>query len=287
VKSWVQEIKESTLLRWNGINKFLPKISFSISVGPYLLKTAESPEELVESCRLRYDIFYKEYLAKENSGIDVDRFDSHFDHLIIIHKETNKVIGTYRVNCSTFSSLYYSEQEFDLTEVLKLNGSLLELGRACIHKDYRKSASVISLLWRGITEYMNISEASILFGCSSIKINNPRDAALIYKYLIDNNAVSSEPLAWPTKKFQIPDFDLWSAQFQNGLTDSEVDEAEKLVPALLKSYLKFGAKVVSIPAFDKDLNCVDLLTVLKKIEMNNTMAKRFSTPARSKIKTLQ
>jgi putative hemolysin len=44
---------------------------------------------------------------------------------------------------------------------------------------------------------------------------------------------------------------------------------------LLKSYLKFGAKIASVPAFDKDFDCVDVLTVLKKDEMTNSLARRF------------
>ena len=273
--SWAKEFKENTLLRWNGVYKFQPKVSLYISIGSYILKTADTYEELIESCRLRYEVFYKEFQGLENSGIDVDRYDSHFDHLIIIHKETSNIIGTYRLNCSKYSSLSYTEQEFDLKEVFNLDGSLLELGRACIHKDHRKSSSVISLLWRGITEYMNISGANILFGCSSIKIKTSREAALAYKFLLDNGYVVSEHYAWPTKKFQIPDFDLWVSYFQDGLTDIQNEEAEKLIPSLLKSYLKFGAKIVSEPAFDKELGCVDLLTVLKKEEMSNSLARRF------------
>ena len=273
--SWAKEMKENTLLRWNGIYKFLPKIGLSINAGSYILKTAESHEELIQSCRLRHEIFYQEFQGLEDSGIDVDRYDSHFDHLIIIHKETNKIIGTYRLSCSKFSNLSYTEQEFDLSEVFKLEGALLELGRACIHKDHRKSATVISLLWRGITEYMNISGASILFGCSSIKISNSRDAALVYKFLLDKGSVVSEHFAWPKAKFQIQDFELWFSYFQNGLTDAQVEEAEKLIPSLLKAYLKFGAKIISKPAFDKELGCVDLLTVLKKEDMSDSLARRF------------
>ncbi|MDD4975117.1 MAG: GNAT family N-acetyltransferase [Bacteriovorax sp.] len=273
--AWAKEIKENTLLRWNGVYKFQSKINLYIKAGSYILKTADTHEELIESCRLRHEVFYQEFQDIETTGIDIDKYDSHFDHLVIIHKETNKIIGTYRLSCTTFSNLSYTEQEFNLSEIYKLKGPHIELGRACIQKDHRKGSAVISLLWRGITEYMNLSGANILFGCSSIKINSPKDAALVYKYLIDQGSVVTSNFASPTKNFQIPDFDLWFSYFQNGLSETQIEEAEKLIPALLKSYLKFGAKIASEPAFDKAFDCVDVLTVLKKEEMTNSLARRF------------
>lgn len=273
--SWAKDLKENTLLRWNGVYNFQPKISLYLSIGSYILKTADSYEELIESCRLRHEVFFQEFQDIEISGIDIDRFDTHFDHLIIIHKETNKIIGTYRLNCNEFSTLSYTEQEFNLSEIYKLNGPHLELGRACIQKEHRKGAAVISLLWRGITEYMNISGSKILFGCTSIKINTSRDAALIYKYLVDQGSVVTSHFASPTKKYQMSDFDIWFSYFQNGLTEDQCEEASNLIPSLMKAYLKFGAKIASEPAFDRDFDCVDMLTVLRKEDMTNSLARRF------------
>ncbi len=273
--AWAKEIKENTLLRWNGVYKFQPKISLTINSGSYLLKTAETHEELIESCRLRHEVFFQEFQNLDESGVDVDKFDSHFDHLIIIHKETNKIIGTYRLNCSSYSNMSYTGLEFHLDEIFKIEGPHLELGRACIQKEHRKGAAVISLLWRGITEYMNISGANVLFGCSSVKIYSTKDATLLYKYLTLKGFVSTENIASPTKNFQMPDFDLWYSSLGDQLTEKQSKEAENLIPSLLKSYLKFGAKISSVPAFDKDFNCIDVLTVLKKEDMTNSLARRF------------
>ncbi len=272
--AWAREIKESTRLRWNRVYKFRPKISLSLEFGPYLLKTANSSEELIESFRLRHEVFYQEFQELDGEGLDLDRFDSHFDHLIIVHKETNKIIGTYRLSCSEFSKHSYTELEFDLTEIYKMKGPHIELGRACIHKDHRRGA-VISLLWRGIAEYMNVSGANVLFGCSSLKINSPREAALVYKHLLDQGSVTKSHFSSPTKNFQMPDFDAWFSYFQSGLTDIQREEAAQLVPSLLSSYLKLGAKVAAEPAFDRDFDCIDMLTVLKKEELANSLARRF------------
>ncbi len=269
-----RNFKQQTLMRWNGVYKFQSKLNISINSGTYVLKTAGSHQELIDSLKLRHEVFYKEFQGLEHDGIDVDKFDSLFDHLIIVHKESNKVIGTYRLNCSTFSSMSYTQTEFNLVNVFKLKGPHLELGRACIHKDHRRG-TVLSLLWRGITEYMNLSGANILFGCSSVKINSVAQSALIYQYLAAQGAISENLYSSPTKEFLMNDFDIWQAYFKKGLTAEQVKEAEEIIPPLLKSYIKFGAKIASEPAFDRDFDCIDLLTVLKKEDMTNSLAKRF------------
>lgn len=274
MKAWAKEIKQNTLLKWNGLFNFKQKIHLSIESGSYILKTAETFDELINSFRLRHEVFYNEFQSLDFDGIDFDKYDAHFDHLIIIHKDSRTVIGTYRVNCLSYSSLSYTESEFNLKSLLDLKGPHLELGRACIHRDHRKG-SVLSLLWRGITEYMNLSGASVLFGCSSIKVTETNKAALLYRYFAENNMVSSELTAHPTRKFSMPDFDLWYSFYRDGLTEEQKKEAEMLIPPLLKSYLKHGAKIVGLPALDSDFGCVDFLTVLHKADMTNSLARRF------------
>jgi putative hemolysin len=82
----------------------------------------------------------------------MDEFDLRCDHLIIQDAASREVIGTYRVNASTYSRNFYSNKEFHLDNFLRSPGCKLELGRACIHKDYR-NGRVLSLLWKGIVMY--------------------------------------------------------------------------------------------------------------------------------------
>ena len=245
-----------------------------IEVGSYVIKTAETPQELIESFRLRHEVFNQEFRGIKGSGLDFDKFDYYFDHLIIVHKNTNAIIGTYRVNCSTFSKESYTALEFDLHTLFNENeGPFLELGRACIHKDYRKG-SIISLLWRGIAEYMNLSCSKILFGCSSLKINAARESALTYKHLVDQGLVDESYSCRPTRKFTMPHFTNWYEYFKKDLNDDHKKEAEDLIPSLLKSYLKLGAKVACEPAFDEEFDCIDLLTVLRKEDLAQSLANR-------------
>ena len=47
---------------------------------------------------------------------------------------------------------FYSAQEFDFNPFCKLGEEVIELGRACVHRDHR-STDVLYLLWRGIAQY--------------------------------------------------------------------------------------------------------------------------------------
>ncbi len=274
MRALMDQFRQTAKLRWNGLHDFSPQISLEVEYGPYVLKIAETFEELTESFRLRHEVFHVEFQGSSPGGMDFDKFDRWFDHLIIIHKDSQKIIGTYRLNCTQGLKNSYTALEFDLSNIFSMQGPYLELGRACIRKDHRKGA-VISLLWRGIAEYMNMTQANILFGCSSIKVNNARNAALIYRYLINVGGVTEDALARPTEAFKMQDFSEWISYFKNQLTDPQIAEAEALIPSLLKSYLKLGAKVAGEPAFDRDFDCIDLLTVLKKEELSQSLARKF------------
>lgn len=270
----VENIKTTTQLRMNKIHKFRSKIQMQIEMGPYLIKTAQSPSEIIESFKLRHQVFRREFCNIERDGLDFDRYDFFFDHLIIVHKESQKIIGTYRLNSSQFSTESYTAIEFDLKPILKNPGPHLELGRACIAEAYRKG-SVIALLWRGIAEYMKLSNAQLLYGCSSLKISNARSAALVTKYLMDHSYMDEKMITRPTTEFQMEDFSLWYTYFKNGLTESQNQEAQNLIPALLKSYLNLGAKISGEPAFDRDFDCIDFLTILHRENLSNALAQKF------------
>ncbi|MCC6137329.1 MAG: GNAT family N-acetyltransferase, partial [Bdellovibrionaceae bacterium] len=206
--------------------------------------------------------------------LDIDKFDRAFDHLTIHHKPTQQIIGTYRLRASDKVHTSYTALEFELKSLYKETGPYLELGRACVHKDHRKGA-VMSLLFRGIAEYMNQSGAQILFGCSSVKIKEARQAALLSKYLVEEGKTLPHCEVAPTDAFRMPHLESWLEFFAPSLSEELRAEAQSLIPGLLNSYLKMGAKIASVPAYDKDFACIDLLTVLNKEELASSLVRRF------------
>lgn len=264
-------------LRKNRVHKFKPKVEILSDRGPFVLKTVSHPDELMEALRLRYEVFHREMIGKTREhGIDVDEFDFLCDHLVIIEKKTKKVVGTYRLNCSRFSSHFYSAQEFNLRRVLEKPGVKTELGRACIHKDYRRGL-IISLLWRGIAEYMMATQSDVLFGCTSIKTESPRQAALLYHHFARQGLFHSDNWCPPSMKFSMPGLALWIKNLDRPFTKDEESEIEELIPPLAKAYFKAGATFAGEPAYDAEFKCIDFLGILTMDKLNQAMWKKFSS----------
>lgn len=262
-------------LRRNKIYKFQPKVKIHSDKGPFLVKTVSQSDELIEALRLRYQVFHRELLGKTKpTGIDVDEFDFCSDHLAIIEKKTGQLIGTYRLNCSQFSQNFYSSQEFNLRRVLEEPGTKLELGRACIHPQFRKGL-VISLLWRGIAEYMAATDSKILFGCASIKTESPRQAALLYHYFRQDARFHPDYWCPPTLKFSMPSLDRWIENLARPLSAEELSEVEAMIPPLARAYLKAGAYLGGEPAYDPDFKCIDFLTILPRENLNKILWRKY------------
>ncbi len=274
VKSVFQKLDTKLQLHRHNVRDFKPHISFEFERGDYLVKTAQNGDELEACLRLRFEVFHREFMEVEKKhGVDIDKLDFICDHLMIIDRRSeSKVIGTYRLNCTKFTSEYYSAGEFDLGTLLDGESVKLELGRACIEKDFRNGV-VITLLWRAIAQYLIATESTILFGCASVKTMDVLATAKIYKYLEKHGHIDLSKSVHPNKKFLFPEL----SETIKGILLTEEDEKkiELEIPALFKSYLRMNAKVLGEPALDRDFSCVDFLTVLKVSDLNPVFMKKY------------
>lgn len=259
------------------LNQWKNKTDLYIEAGPYTLQMARTKKEVLECFKLRHEVFCVEMAENPRpSKLDFDKYDNFCDHLIIKHEPTGKIVGTYRMNYSETSDLFYTESEFEISGWIAAQKSpFIELGRACIEKKHRRGA-VITLLWRGIAEYMKSMKAEKLIGCTSIKVTDARSAALIYKYFEVTGALSEEVFK-PKDNFQMKDLLFWLMVFTKGLSANQMAEAEEKIPSLLKSYLRAGAKVSSYPAYDAEFKCIDFATVMVRSEMDGRLARKLTS----------
>jgi putative hemolysin len=248
---------------------YTPTYDIEIETGNYRLETAATMNDLLEVFEMRHQIFLEDTGAatEESDGYDVDEFDSICDHIIIRSKETNKIVGTYRVISSHYSDSFYSQTEFDLDQFLNTPGPKLELGRACIHHGHRNGA-VIDLLWRGIGEYIKLTGSQYLFGCSSLKITDPMEAKAVMGYLGEDDKLEDCFSIRPIGKF---DMDLENVH-QGKMDASDI---KGLIPPLLRSYFTAGAKVYGEPALDLDFKCIDFLTILDVNNLTSGYKRRY------------
>jgi putative hemolysin len=244
-------------LQTQVLHKEKPKLSVNL---------ARTESEVRAAQKLRYRIFAEEMGAKmpgKEERIDQDRYDFYCDHLIVRDEASNEVVGTYRIlspEQAVKAGGYYSEGEFDLSHMQNLRDSLVEVGRSCVHPDYREGG-VITLLWAGMAQYMVNNNYSYLIGCASISMaDGGHNAANIYHNIKSENL---GPLEWRvTPNCALP-------------YEALVDNADVYLPPLIKGYLRLGAYVCGDPAWDPDFNTADLLVLLPMSRLNKRYAKHF------------
>lgn len=235
--------------------------------APLQVSWARHADEVAEAQRLRYKVFAEEMGARLTTAVtdhDVDMFDAWCDHLIVRDTATLKVVGTYRVlppHQAKRLGCLYSDAEFDLVRLAHLRPKMLELGRSCVHRDYR-SGSVIMALWGGLGEYMQRHGYESMLGCASVSMaDGGHFAANLYQRLVADDALAPiEYHAFPRLALPVDE-----------LADGQAAEP----PALLKGYMRLGAKICGAPAWDPDFNTADFLTLLRLSEIHPRYARHF------------
>ena len=146
---------------------FVPQVrnesALTSDESSYTPNFAASAVEVYEAQRLRFKVFAEEMgarLPNPESGLDVDAFDAHCEHLLVRNRADGKVVGAYRLlppETARRIGSFYSETEFDLSRLAHLRAGMVEAGRSCVHWEHR-NGPVIMLLWSGITRFMKVSD---------------------------------------------------------------------------------------------------------------------------------
>jgi putative hemolysin len=224
------------------------------SPADYATRLAASVQDLRQAQTLRFEVFnleLNEGLQQSfATGWDEDPFDSVCDHLVVEHRPTGRIVGTYRLQTGPNARAhlgYYSEQEFEFGAYEAFRGEIIELGRACVHRQHRNLV-VLGLLWKGIADYASRHRARYLLGCSSLTSQDPATGAAAYTDLCRRHLA---PMQYLTKP--LPAFDCSLEEL--------VSESPK-IPKLLRAYLTIGAKICGPPALDRQFKTIDFLTLL-------------------------
>ena len=228
---------------------------------------AQTMIDLTECQRLRYLVFNREMgegLAdSDRSGLDRDRFDWVCDHLMVRDITSGRLVGTYRMQTGFRAKGnlgYYSEQLFDFGPFEPLRGEILELGRACVHRDYR-STTALSMLWRGIASYAALCNARYLIGCSSISSQDEQAGMALYGALKEKHLVEALLRTKPKPDFRCQ--------------DSDTLPEPPRPPRLFRAYLDNSARLCGPPAIDRDFKTIDFLTLMDLQHLPDRIRSRF------------
>ena len=261
-------------------------------MGRYRVRLAETREDRLAACRLRFKVFNVELGegldSSYETGLDTDKFDPVCEHLLVEDRQAEsaarQIVGTYRMQSGETAARhlgYYSEQEFSFAPYEALRPSILELGRASIDRDHR-TPEVLTLLWRGIAQYAGEMGLRYLVGCSSLNSQSPVEGWQLYRQLVQYR-VSREFATEPTAEYVCPN-EPESAGVQPLVTEGKSapetaphHEAVK-VPKLLKTYLAIGARIAAPPAWDRGFGTIDFLTLLDLKLLSASARNRFLAP---------
>ncbi len=232
---------------------------------------ARHQDEVRQAQRLRYRVFALEMgatLTGNLPGHDIDRFDDFCEHLLVRDVDTREVIGTYRVLTPTQArraGSTYSDTEFDLTRLHGLRERMVELGRSCVHEDHRHGG-VILALWGALAEFMGRNQLDTMIGCASIPMQHRgatsgQAAASIWRQVRKSHMAPIDFQVVPRLPLPVDQLD---------------DSLDVEPPALIKGYLRLGAKVLGPPAWDPDFNSADLPMMMRIADLPARYQKHFS-----------
>ena len=225
---------------------------------------ARSSADVDDALRLRYKVFAEELGARIDSddGLDRDGFDDWCDHLIVRDDDSLRVIGTYRIlppHRARQLGRLYSESEFDLSRLAHLRESMVEIGRSCVHRDYRQGPAIM-LLWAGLAQYMRGNGYRHMIGCASASLADGGAQAAALRDGLQAHLADPEYRVFPRVPFP-------HERFQRS--------AHCEMPPLIRGYMRLGAQICGEPAWDPDFNTADFLVWLSLERLNPRYARHF------------
>ncbi|MFW8593128.1 GNAT family N-acetyltransferase [Cribrihabitans neustonicus] len=245
----------------------VPASEFSVSI-------AATEQDLRAAQTLRYEVFVRELgaggpMVDHAAGLERDRFDPFSDHLLLRDERKGRIAGVYRLmrgDQAAAAGQFYSESEYDLKPLIASGRKLLELGRSCLHADYRGSMAMYHL-WAGLASYVQEHAIEILFGVASFHGTDPRALAEPLA-LLHHNHLAPPALRARSKVFQ--NMDLVPA--------AELDRRRAMLamPALIKAYLRLGGFVGEGAYVDHDFNTTDVCLILDTARMNTRQSRIYT-----------
>jgi L-ornithine Nalpha-acyltransferase len=261
-------------------------------IGSLEVRLARSIADVKKAQRLRFEVFYKEMAAIPDARTllkkrDEDSYDAICDHLLVIDKTIErtgkrrwlrraKVVGTYRVLGQPIAEKhqgFYTQGEYDIAPLIarkRATNRFLELGRSCVLKPYRNRRTV-ELLWQGLWTYIREHGYDAMIGCASFPGTDPKEHALALSFL---NHYSRAPEDWLVHAHPHLKVDM------NLMPKEEVNvkEALKVMPPLIKGYLRLGAYSGDGAVIDHQFGTTDVLIVLPVSAIDTRYFSHFGAP---------
>lgn len=243
----------------------------TVPTGPRHLPRRLQAEQLLgpairEAQALRYQVFSETFdasMAGADQQLDYDHYDSACQHIGVRDLNTGELVATTRLldhQAAQRLGGFYSEEEFHLRGLHALQGAILEVGRTCVAPGYRNGGT-IAVLWSELAEVLNRGGYRYLMGCASVSMRDGGvQAEAVMRRIREGHVCHQHLRAEPRKP--LPPLELPA----NVIAE---------LPALLKAYLRLGAKVCGEPCWDEHFQTADLFILLQREQLCPRYARHF------------
>ena len=243
----------------------------------FRVRLASTKNDMRAAQRLRYRVFVEELggdgpMVDHKARLEQDQFDPICDHLILCDTANDdEVVGVYRLlrdDQARRAGQFYTEAEYDLSQLKSSGRKLLELGRSCLAPEYRGGAAMYHL-WTGLAQYVARHSVDILFGVASFHGTDPERLA--------------EPLSLLHQRHLAPDdlrVRVQPEHFQSmdliAKDRLDVRAAMLQVPPLIKAYLRLGGYVGEGAYVDRAFNTIDVCLIMDTARMTQKYKTMYS-----------
>ncbi len=254
----------------------------AIKVRDYEVRLTRNKDERRQVRQLRYEVFVEEEGASvtdEQRALreEYDAYDRYAEYLAVFHN--GNIVGTYRIidrDAAEKMGSFYTETEFNLAKIKKIDGNIAEMSRACVKREYRENALVMRLLWAGLGEYVVRRKITVLFGVASWVGTRPVESAQAISYLYYNH-LSPISMRATVLSENFADGVNPKLSRMNILPREFVDEtdARRQMTPLIKGYLRLGATFGKGVFIDKPFNSYDVFVMVQTKKIDAAYQKHF------------
>ncbi|WP_376877632.1 GNAT family N-acetyltransferase [Albirhodobacter sp. R86504] len=245
-----------------------------LDTSHYETRFASTEQDRLAAQRLRYRVFVEELgaggeMVDHAARLERDDFDAVYEHLLLVDTRRDPstldhVVGVYRLlkgETAAEFGRFYCDSEYDLSPLRATGRRLLELGRSCVHPDYRGGPAMY-LLWQALADYVLSQGIEVLFGVASFHGTDPEALAVPLSWL-HHHHLAPQALRARARDAQYQSMDLIPPQ------DLNRAEALAQMPVLIKAYLRAGGYVGAGAWIDHDFNTTDVLVMMDTAQMSS------------------
>ncbi len=230
----------------------------------YKVRLAETEDDVLACQRLRWRAFFQ---ARGLGGPpdggeagrgrrDADEFDPHCRHMMVEEVLSGQLVCCFRMMPLASGAEIgrsYSARWYGLERLGDYPGRLVEMGRFCIHPDW-KDPAILRVAWSAMTRYVDEERITLLFGCSSFHGVDAEAYADAFALLKDRHLA---PRRW-LPRAKAPRVFRFARRPKPRAPDMKL--ALSRMPPLLRAYLGMGGWVSDHAVIDTELNTLHVFT---------------------------